>query len=136
MSPRQSARTWCVEAPQLSAAMLQQQTAVALMQNDVPGGEGKIVRHPCSAIWRRARLRLRRRSGQRRKEVMLSDLSVSARHQRRRGAKLQVCSRRCVRRVLGPHHSGEIRRRPRPKSKAAGAPRGDSPMIYSHQNGF
>lgn len=80
------------------------------MRNDVPKGEEKIVRHPRSAIWRRARLRPRRRSGQRRKEVMLSDLSVSARHQRRLRAKLQVCFRRCVKSVLGPHHSGEITR--------------------------
>lgn len=66
---------------------------------------------------------------------MLSDLSVSARHQRRRRAKLEVCFRRRVKSVLGPHHSGEIMRRPRPKSKAGGAPRSDSPMIYSAQKG-
>lgn len=66
---------------------------------------------------------------------MLSDLSVSARHQRRLRPKLEVCFRRRVKSVLGSHHSGEIKRRPEPKSNASGAPRSNSPMIYSHQNG-
>lgn len=51
---------------------------------------------------------------------MLSDLRVSERHQRRLRAKLEVCFRRCVKSVLGPHHSGEIMRRPKPKSNATG----------------
>lgn len=62
---------------------------------------------------------------------MLSDLSVSARHQRRLRAKLQVCFRRRVKSVLGPHHSGELMRRPRPKSNAGGAPRSHSPLFTS-----
>lgn len=51
---------------------------------------------------------------------MLSDLSVSTRHQRRLRAKLEVCFKRCVKSVLGPHHCGEIMRRPKPKSNATG----------------
>lgn len=67
---------------------------------------------------------------------MLSDLSVSTRHQRRLRAKLEVCFKRCVKSVLGPHHSGEIMRRPQPKSNATGTERSNSPMIYSDQDGF
>lgn len=39
---------------------------------------------------------------------MLSDLSVSSRHKQRLGDKLEVCFQRCVKSVLGPHHSREI----------------------------
>lgn len=39
---------------------------------------------------------------------MLSDLSVSSRHEQRLGDKLEVCFERCVKSVLGPHHSREI----------------------------
>lgn len=39
---------------------------------------------------------------------MLSDLSVSSRHNQRLGDKLEVCFERCVKSVLGPHHSREI----------------------------
>lgn len=88
---------------------LKSQTAVALIWTDVPKGEGNnsIVRHSDSPVWRRARL-LCNSFGQRRKEVMLSDLSVNSRHNQSLGDKLEVCFKRCVKSVLGPHHSREI----------------------------
>lgn len=42
---------------------------------------------------------------------MLSDLSVSSRHNQRLGDKLEVCFERCVKSVLGLHHSREIMQR-------------------------
>ncbi|MEQ2208474.1 hypothetical protein XENOCAPTIV_001517 [Xenoophorus captivus] len=47
-------------------------------------------------------------AGQRRKEVMLSDFSVSSRHNQRLGDKLEVCFEKCVKSVLGSHHREDI----------------------------
>ncbi|CAB1421021.1 unnamed protein product [Pleuronectes platessa] len=76
--------------------------AVALIRTDVPKGEesNSIVRHPDSPVWRRVRLQLCGSFGQRRKEVMLSDLSVSARHNQRLGDKLEKTTRAAGQRTL------------------------------------
>lgn len=62
------------------------------------------------------------------------NLSVSSRHERAPGDKLEVCLQRCVRSVLSPHHSRIIvRRGSKPKSNARGACSRGAPMIYVTQ---
>lgn len=94
---------------------------------------GETTRVP--PVWRRARRQL---SGQRRKEVMLSDLGVSARHSRRLGGKLEVCFQKCVKSVLGPHHSKKKKKKTckeRPKSNAKKIWRWSSPIMCSTPSG-
>lgn len=76
---------------------------VALIQTDVPKEAGV-----GGAPWLSGLEAASCNSGQRRKEVMLSDLGVSSRHRQRLGDELDVCFKKCVKSVLGPHHSRRI----------------------------
>lgn len=61
---------------------------------------------------------------------MLSDLSVSAHHQRRRRPELQVCFRRRVTSVLGPHQRSNHAPPPHTHTKVKRRRRSEQRLTY------